>query len=161
VPPGQPRDHPQARRLPHAHVPRVRVPGRDAEASSRHGARPRRGHGRGGGRRACELRPRGSRPRPGAATIATTSAGPASTDAREDERDDAEAGTLHLDLNPPTASVYVDGEFRGSGRRVENLRLASRPAIASRWCVQATGRSSARWTCARATAAAMEIELER
>jgi len=45
-------------------------------------------------------------------------------DAREDERDDAEAGTLHLDLNPSDASVYVDGEFRGSGRRVENLRLA-------------------------------------
>jgi len=45
-------------------------------------------------------------------------------DAREDERDDAEAGTLHLDLNPADASVYVDGEFRGSGRRVENLRLA-------------------------------------
>jgi len=45
-------------------------------------------------------------------------------DAREDERDDAEAGTLHLDLNPPDASVYVDGEFRGAGRRVENLRLA-------------------------------------
>ena len=45
-------------------------------------------------------------------------------DAREDERDDAEAGTLHLDLNPADASVYVDGEFRGSGHRVENLRLA-------------------------------------
>lgn len=45
-------------------------------------------------------------------------------DAREDERDDADAGTLRLDVNPPDASVYVDGEFRGSGRRVENLRLA-------------------------------------
>jgi hypothetical protein len=45
-------------------------------------------------------------------------------DAREDEPDDAEAGTLHLGLNPSDASVYVDGEFRGSGSRVENLRLA-------------------------------------
>jgi hypothetical protein len=42
----------------------------------------------------------------------------------EDDRDDAEAGTLRLDLKPADASVYVDGEFRGSGRRVENLRLA-------------------------------------
>jgi len=42
----------------------------------------------------------------------------------EDERDDAEAGTLRLDLKPSDASVYVDGEFRGSGRRVETLRLA-------------------------------------
>ncbi len=42
----------------------------------------------------------------------------------EDERDDAEAGTLHLELRPSDASVYVDGEFRGSGRRVESLRLA-------------------------------------
>jgi hypothetical protein len=45
-------------------------------------------------------------------------------DQREDDRDDAEAGTLRLDLKPADASVYVDGEFRGSGRRVENLRLA-------------------------------------
>jgi hypothetical protein len=45
-------------------------------------------------------------------------------DQGEDERDDAEAGTLHLELSPADASVYVDGEFRGSGRRVENLRLA-------------------------------------
>jgi len=42
----------------------------------------------------------------------------------EDERDDAEAGTLRLDLKPSDASVYVDGELRGSGRRVETLRLA-------------------------------------
>jgi hypothetical protein len=42
----------------------------------------------------------------------------------EDERDDAEAATLRLDLKPSDASVYVDGEFRGSGRRVETLRLA-------------------------------------
>jgi hypothetical protein len=45
-------------------------------------------------------------------------------DQGEDDRDDAEAGTLRLDLKPSDASVYVDGEFRGSGRRVENLRLA-------------------------------------
>ena len=45
-------------------------------------------------------------------------------DAREDERDDADAGTLRLDVTPPDASVYVDGEFRGAGRRLENLRLA-------------------------------------
>jgi hypothetical protein len=42
----------------------------------------------------------------------------------EDDRDDAEAGTVRLDLRPPDASVYVDGEFRGAGRRVESLRLA-------------------------------------
>src|SRR6266545_21027 len=42
----------------------------------------------------------------------------------EDERDDAEAATLRLDLKPSDASVYVDGELRGSGRRVETLRLA-------------------------------------
>jgi hypothetical protein len=45
-------------------------------------------------------------------------------DDEEDERDDAEAATLRLDLKPSDASVYVDGEFRGSGRRVETLRLA-------------------------------------
>ena len=45
-------------------------------------------------------------------------------DQGEDDRDDADAGTLRLDLKPSDASVYVDGEFRGSGRRVENLRLA-------------------------------------
>jgi hypothetical protein len=49
---------------------------------------------------------------------------PGRDDPGEDERDDAEAGTLRLDLNPSDASVYVDGEFRGSGSRVENLRLA-------------------------------------
>ena len=42
----------------------------------------------------------------------------------EDERDDADAGTLRLDVRPADASVYVDGEFRGSGRRGESLRLA-------------------------------------
>ena len=45
-------------------------------------------------------------------------------DQAEDERDDAEAATLRLDLKPSDASVYVDGEFRGSGRRAETLRLA-------------------------------------
>jgi hypothetical protein len=45
-------------------------------------------------------------------------------DPGEDDRDDADAGSLRLDLRPADASVYVDGEFRGSGRRVENLRLA-------------------------------------
>jgi hypothetical protein len=44
--------------------------------------------------------------------------------AREDDRDGAEAGTVRLDLKPSDASVYVDGEFRGSGRRAEVLRLA-------------------------------------
>lgn len=43
---------------------------------------------------------------------------------REDDRDGAEAATVRLDLKPADASVYVDGEFRGSGRRVETLRLA-------------------------------------
>ncbi|PYQ55128.1 MAG: hypothetical protein DMF78_03265 [Acidobacteria bacterium] len=42
----------------------------------------------------------------------------------EDDRDDAEAGTVRLSLRPSDASVYVDGEFRGSGRRAEVLRLA-------------------------------------
>ena len=42
----------------------------------------------------------------------------------EDDRDNADAATLRLDLKPADASVYVDGEFRGSGRQVENLRLA-------------------------------------
>ena len=42
----------------------------------------------------------------------------------EDARDDAEAGTVRLSLRPSDASVYVDGEFRGSGRRAEVLRLA-------------------------------------
>jgi hypothetical protein len=45
-------------------------------------------------------------------------------DRAEDDRENAEAGTLRLDLKPSDASVYVDGEFRGAGRRVENLRLA-------------------------------------
>src|SRR5262249_4302054 len=42
----------------------------------------------------------------------------------EDDRDDPDAGTVHLALRPADASVYVDGGFRGSGRRVETLRLA-------------------------------------
>jgi hypothetical protein len=45
-------------------------------------------------------------------------------DDREDDRDGAEAGSVRLDLKPADASVYVDGEFRGSGRRAETLRLA-------------------------------------
>ena len=42
----------------------------------------------------------------------------------EDARDNAEAATVRLDLKPSDASVYVDGEFRGSGRNAETLRLA-------------------------------------
>jgi hypothetical protein len=42
----------------------------------------------------------------------------------EDARDDAEAVTVRLAVRPADASVYVDGEFRGSGRRAEVLRLA-------------------------------------
>jgi hypothetical protein len=45
-------------------------------------------------------------------------------DVDEDERGDAEAATVRLDLRPSDASVYVDGEFRGSGRHAETLRLA-------------------------------------
>jgi hypothetical protein len=45
-------------------------------------------------------------------------------EAREDDRDGAESGTVRLELKPADASVYVDGEFRGSGRRAEILRLA-------------------------------------
>jgi hypothetical protein len=45
-------------------------------------------------------------------------------DVAEDDRDSADAGTLRLDLKPSDASVYVDGEFRGSGRRAQSLRLA-------------------------------------
>jgi hypothetical protein len=43
-------------------------------------------------------------------------------DGREMERD-ARRGTLSLDVQPPDASVYVDGEFRGSGRDARRLRL--------------------------------------
>lgn len=45
-------------------------------------------------------------------------------DPGEDDRDDADAASVRLDLRPADASVYVDGEFRGAGRRVETLRLA-------------------------------------
>jgi hypothetical protein len=45
-------------------------------------------------------------------------------DPEEDDRDSAEAATVRLELKPSDASVYVDGEFRGSGRRAETLRLA-------------------------------------
>lgn len=45
-------------------------------------------------------------------------------DVAEDEGDNAEAGTLRLDVRPADASVYVDGEFRGSGRNAQHLRLA-------------------------------------
>lgn len=47
-------------------------------------------------------------------------------DAGEDEnapRADAEAATLRLDVRPPDASIYVDDQFRGTGRDVERLDL--------------------------------------
>lgn len=41
------------------------------------------------------------------------------------DRDDAaETGTVRLSVRPGDASVYVDGEFRGSGRQSATLRLS-------------------------------------
>ena len=43
------------------------------------------------------------------------------------ERDDAEvatSGTLELTVRPSDASVYVDGEFRGTGRQLRTLEMA-------------------------------------
>ena len=41
----------------------------------------------------------------------------------DDDRAEGEAATLRLDIRPPDASVYVDGEFRGNGRQAERLRV--------------------------------------
>lgn len=40
-----------------------------------------------------------------------------------DGRDEGDTGTVRLSVRPGDASVYVDGEFRGSGRQSANLRL--------------------------------------
>jgi hypothetical protein len=42
---------------------------------------------------------------------------------RDDGRDQGDTGSLRLQVSPRDASVYVDGEFRGSGRQTSNLRL--------------------------------------
>ena len=42
---------------------------------------------------------------------------------RDDSRDQGDTGSVRLQVNPQDASVYVDGEFRGSGRQSANLRL--------------------------------------
>jgi len=42
---------------------------------------------------------------------------------RDDGRDQGDTGSVRLEVNPRDASVYVDGEFRGSGRQSANLRL--------------------------------------
>jgi hypothetical protein len=39
------------------------------------------------------------------------------------DRDQGDTGSVLLQVNPRDASVYVDGEFRGSGRQSTNLRL--------------------------------------
>ena len=41
---------------------------------------------------------------------------------RDSRRGDG-AGTLHLSVRPDDASVYVDGQFRGSGRQVRDLEV--------------------------------------
>jgi hypothetical protein len=43
---------------------------------------------------------------------------------RDDRRDDRDGAAVRLQVSPGDASVYVDGEFRGSGRQVSNLRLS-------------------------------------
>ena len=40
-----------------------------------------------------------------------------------DRRDEGEDGSVRLSISPRDASVYVDGEFRGSGRDAASLRL--------------------------------------
>ncbi len=42
----------------------------------------------------------------------------------EDEADEDETGILRIDLEPKDATVYVDGEFHGSGRDARRLELA-------------------------------------
>jgi hypothetical protein len=37
--------------------------------------------------------------------------------------DDGDSGSVRLSVSPRDASVYVDGEFRGSGRQANTLRL--------------------------------------
>jgi hypothetical protein len=40
-----------------------------------------------------------------------------------DRPDNAEMGTLRVDVRPADASVYVDGDFRGTGRQLRTLSL--------------------------------------
>ena len=42
---------------------------------------------------------------------------------RDDGREQGDTGSVRLQVTPSDASVYVDGEFRGSGRQSANLRL--------------------------------------
>jgi len=43
----------------------------------------------------------------------------------EDRADSGEMGTLRCDVQPPDASVYVDGSFRGTGRQLRALSLSA------------------------------------
>jgi hypothetical protein len=49
--------------------------------------------------------------------------------AREDDRDsrrgDRSSGALHLSIRPEDASVYVDGQFRGSGRQARAIEVSA------------------------------------
>jgi hypothetical protein len=43
---------------------------------------------------------------------------------REEERREArDLGTVRVDVRPSDATIYVDGEFYGSGRRAGNIAL--------------------------------------
>ena len=42
---------------------------------------------------------------------------------RDDRRDDGDSAGVRIQVSPRDASVYVDGEFRGSGRDATSLRL--------------------------------------
>jgi hypothetical protein len=44
-------------------------------------------------------------------------------DPRRDERMGEDTGQLRLDVRPPDASIYIDGEFRGTARDHERLTL--------------------------------------
>ena len=48
---------------------------------------------------------------------------PGDDDRRYDGRDEGDTVAVRLQVRPGDASVYVDGEFRGSGRQSTNLRL--------------------------------------
>jgi hypothetical protein len=48
---------------------------------------------------------------------------PVDDDRRYEGRDEGDTVAVRLQVRPGDASVYVDGEFRGSGRQSTNLRL--------------------------------------
>jgi hypothetical protein len=51
-------------------------------------------------------------------------ANPRSREPYERPAPDGDSATLRLQVSPPGASVYVDGEFRGTGRELGRLELA-------------------------------------